>query len=444
MVNDTRSTLVLERYRLLDQLAVGGTARVYRARDEQLDRHVAVKLLHPHILPDDTSRRRMAAEARAAAGLSHPGIATVFDVDTDPEAPAIVMELVDGPPLSDRLLEGPMPPRDVARLGADVADALFHAHRRGIVHRDVKPGNILVERRSGRARLVDFGIAHSLAAGAESLTQTGTALGTPRYMAPEQMAGGKVGPRTDLWSLGVVLHQALTGQVPFDGATPLAIAEQQRSGPPPMPGVDEPLASIVAACLSYDMAARPLDAGALATALRAWLDGGLDVTTLTQAGVVPVIPGQPAGDPAETLAAPALAASGASAPAPAEPSPRAPRKILPLVAGAALLAIGLGAAALASGLNPAVADAPPTPTATPVATPDWTATLLADYREACGERLDEAELDGMHREEAEAFVDEEIGKCLEEAEEDDDRPGTGRGPKKDNGNGRGNDDKEDN
>ena len=186
---DTQPRLVLGRYRLLDQIAVGGTARVFRARDEQLDRDVAVKLLHPHLLPDDTARRRLAAEARAAAGLSHPGIATVYDVDTHPAAPAIVMELVDGEPLSARLAHGPMPPGAVARLGTELADALLHAHRRGIVHRDVKPGNILLERGSGRARLVDFGIAHSLAAGAESLTQTGTALGTPRYMSPEQMAG---------------------------------------------------------------------------------------------------------------------------------------------------------------------------------------------------------------------------------------------------------------
>ena len=426
MVIYTQQTLVLGRYRLLDQIAMGGTARVYRARDEQLDRDVAVKLLHPHLLPDDTSRRRLAAEARAAAGLSHPGIATVYDVDTDPDAPAIVMELVDGEPLSVRLAAGPMPPREVARLGAEVADALFHAHRRGIVHRDVKPGNLLLERGTGRARLVDFGIAHSLAMGAESLTQTGTALGTPRYMAPEQMAAGKVGPRTDLWCLGAVMYQALTGRVPFDGATPLTIADQQRDGPAPMAGIDPGLASLVIACLSYRVERRPLDAGALATSLRGWLDGAsLEATTQTLA------------------VAPAVAAAHEPEPA-AQPAGRTrgrPRGVA-LLAGATLLALVLLGGVVASGLVPGVAEAPD-PTATPRPTPNWTAALLADYREACGEPLDRDELEGMTRTEAEEDVGERIGECLADADEDDDEgPGRGKdkGKGKGNGNGGGNGD----
>ncbi len=422
-------TLVLGRYRLLDQIAMGGTARVYRAHDQQLDREVAVKLLHPHLLPDETSRRRLAAEARAAAGLSqHPGIATVYDVDPDPQAPAIVMELVDGEPLSTGLAKGPMEPRAVARLGAEVADALYHAHRRGIVHRDVKPGNILLERDTGRARLVDFGISHSLAAGAESLTQTGTALGTPRYMAPEQMAGGRIGPRTDLWSLGAVLYQALTGRVPFDGPAPLAIAEQQRAGAlPPVDGLDPALGAIVMACLSYDIADRPLDAAALAVALRGWAEGaGLEATTQALA-VAPIatevaMPSAPEVEPA-------------AAPAPARPIRRRPV----LVGGAALLVLVLVGAAVVSGLDPSVAQAPEA-TATPRPTPNWPAALLADYREACGEGLDRDELDGLTRREAEADVGERIDDCLAEAERADDEPGRGRGKgrhkDKEEGNGR--------
>jgi len=204
----TTDSLILGRYRLDREIAAGGTARVWRARDTQQGRAVAVKLLHPHLLPDATSRRRLEGEARAAEALSHPAIAAVYDVSGPDEDPALVMELVDGEPLSKRLeRNGPMAPKAAAALVADVAEALYHAHQRGIVHRDVKPANILVERRSGRARLIDFGIAHSLEAASQDLTRTGTSLGTPRYMAPEQLAGDPVGPRTDLWGLGAVLYR---------------------------------------------------------------------------------------------------------------------------------------------------------------------------------------------------------------------------------------------
>ena len=164
-------------------------------------------------------------------------------------------------------------PKAAAALAADVAEALFHAHQQGIVHRDVKPANILVERRSGRARLIDFGIAHSLEAASNDLTRTGTSLGTPRYMAPEQLAGDPIGPRTDLWGLGAVLYQALSGRVPFDGATPLAIATQQQAGAPPL-DVDPALAAVVIALpVDSRIDDRPIHAGAVAQALRAWIDG---------------------------------------------------------------------------------------------------------------------------------------------------------------------------
>ncbi|MGH2457079.1 MAG: serine/threonine-protein kinase, partial [Candidatus Limnocylindria bacterium] len=241
-----RKKRVLNRYRLVEQIAAGGTAHVWRAVDEQLDRQVAVKLLHPHLLPDETSRLRLAAEARAAAGLSHPGIAAVYDVSAGGSQPALVMELVDGDSLATRLRrDGPLEPRQAARLVIQVAEALYHAHQRGVIHRDVKPGNILLERESGRARLIDFGISHSLEAGTDQLTATGTSLGTPRYMAPEQLAGEPVVPRTDLWGLGAVLHECLTGRPAFDGASPLAIARRQLAGPPDLDGLPPPLAALV-------------------------------------------------------------------------------------------------------------------------------------------------------------------------------------------------------
>src|ERR687896_1447861 len=264
---------ILDRYRLTERLASGGSAEVWRARDEQLQRDVAVKLLHPHLLPDKRSRDRLVAEARAAASLSHPGIVGIYDVDVSGEAPALVMELVDGEPLAARLdREGPLPPREAARIVAEVSEALFHAHKRGVVHRDVKPGNILLER-DGRARLVDFGIAHSLAETAERLTLTGTVIGTLRYMGPEQLTGEPITPRTDLYGLGTVLHEALTGRAPFPSRTPVGLVEAQRAGPPTMDDVDPALASLARACLAFDPAGRPLHAGALADALRAWLAG---------------------------------------------------------------------------------------------------------------------------------------------------------------------------
>ncbi|MGH2358625.1 MAG: serine/threonine-protein kinase, partial [Candidatus Limnocylindria bacterium] len=265
--------LILDRYRLTERFAVGGSAEVWRARDENLERDVAVKLLHPHLLPDERSRGRMAAEARAVAALSHPGIVGVYDVDVAGEVPALVMELVEGESLSARLeRDGPLPAADAARIVAEVSDALYHAHQRGVVHRDVKPGNILLSR-DGRARLVDFGIAHSLAPSAERLTQTGNVMGTLRYMAPEQLAGGDIGPRTDLYGLGTVLHEALTGQPPFAAATPVALAEAQRGPLPAMEGIDPALVAVTHACLALEPTQRPLHAGALADSLRAWLAG---------------------------------------------------------------------------------------------------------------------------------------------------------------------------
>ena len=212
------------------------------------------------------------------------------------------MELVDGEPLSARLArDGPMAPEQAVQLAAEVADALYHAHQRGIVHRDVKPANILIEAGSGRARLIDFGIAHSLELAAQPLTRTGTTIGTPRYMAPEQLAGEPIGPRTDLWGLGAILYEALTGKPPFDGTTHLAIAKQQAEGPPNMPDVDPVLAALVRDCLAVDIADRPLHAGAVAAALRAWLEASASsAATLTsprrsRAGPAPYASQPPGG-----------------------------------------------------------------------------------------------------------------------------------------------------
>ncbi|MDQ2689521.1 MAG: serine/threonine protein kinase, partial [Chloroflexota bacterium] len=252
--------LILDRYRLVERLASGGSAEVWRAHDEQLDRPVAVKRLHPHLLPDAASRARLVAEARAVAALAHPVVVGIYDVDPSGESPALVMELVEGESLSARIeRDGPLPERQAAATVADLAEALYHAHQRGVIHRDVKAGNVLLGT-DGRTRLVDFGIAHSLAASAERLTLTGTVIGTLHSMAPEQLTGGPITPRTDLYGLGVVLHQALTGRPPFATSSPVALAQAQQAGPPSLDGVDPALAAVVAGCLSYAPADRPLHA----------------------------------------------------------------------------------------------------------------------------------------------------------------------------------------
>ena len=154
-------------------------------------------------------------------------------------------------------------------MTADVAEALYHAHQRGVIHRDVKPGNVLLAA-DGRTRLVDFGIAHSLATSAERLTLTGTVIGTLHAMSPEQLSDGPITPRTDLYGLGVVLAEALTGRQPYPASSPVALADAQRAGRPDLDGIDEALAAVVAGCLAYDPANRPLHAGALATAFAGW------------------------------------------------------------------------------------------------------------------------------------------------------------------------------
>ncbi|MGZ6260908.1 MAG: serine/threonine-protein kinase, partial [Candidatus Limnocylindrales bacterium] len=205
--------LVAQRYRLAQRLAAGASATVWLARDERLGRPVAVKVLHTHLLPDAISRERFMAEARAAAVLSHPGIVSVHDVVSDGELPAIVLEYVAGSSLAARLARrGRLAPREAARIAAEVAEALDYAHRHGIVHRDVKPGNILVDG-DGRALLVDFGIARSLQDAARD-TSSGVVVGTLRYMAPEQLQDGPTTPAGDIYALGVVLYEMLVGHPP--------------------------------------------------------------------------------------------------------------------------------------------------------------------------------------------------------------------------------------
>ena len=405
--------LILGRYRLTERIASGGSAEVWRAIDEQLGREVAVKRLHPHLLPDEASRKRLAAEARSAAGLSHPVIVGIYDVDSTGESAALVMELVDGESLGTRIgRAGPLDPRRAVAITADVAEALFHAHQRGVIHRDVKPGNVLLAN-DGRTRLVDFGIAHSLAASAERLTLTGTVIGTLHAMSPEQLAAGPITPRTDLYGLGVVLHEALTGRQPYPTSSPVALADAQRAGPPELAGIEPALASVITACLAYDPEQRPLHAGALAVALREWLAGN-------PSGALALAP--VASPSAPTQAIPVVPPrSPVSAPTPASPPPARRAGLLLTVAALAALVIvgGVALAALRPGAGPPLAstEATPSPTATVPATPvvaEWLPGLVDQVARRCDEETTsdaEEQMATMSEEEARDYADELAKEC---------------------------------
>ena len=255
--------LLTGRYRLDEQIAVGGTGQVWRAADTVLGRAVAVKLLRPEYAGHAETLARFRAEARHAAKLAHPGIVQVFDYGlAGPEgAPFLVMELVDGPSLADVAARGPLGPSRVLDMIAQVAAALAAAHAAGLVHRDIKPANLLLAP-DGTVKITDFGIAH--AAGSAPLTRTGTLPGTPGYLAPERAMGGPASPASDLYSLGVVAWECLAGASPFTG-TPLEIASAHahRDLPPLPAGVPASMAGLVAELTAKDHAARPRSAAAV-------------------------------------------------------------------------------------------------------------------------------------------------------------------------------------
>jgi beta-lactam-binding protein with PASTA domain/tRNA A-37 threonylcarbamoyl transferase component Bud32 len=223
-----------DRYELTHLIARGGMAEVYRARDRLLDRAVALKVLFPELSVDRAFVERFRREAQAAAKLSHPNIVPVFDWGEDAGSYFIVMEFVDGRALSAVLREsGPLDPTRAAEIAVLVAAALASAHRHGVVHRDIKPGNVLITE-DGQVKVTDFGIARAVNT-EESLTQTGAVMGTATYFSPEQAEGIGVDARTDIYSLGVVLFEMLTGRPPFLGDTPVSVAGKHVRDIPPLP-----------------------------------------------------------------------------------------------------------------------------------------------------------------------------------------------------------------
>jgi len=264
------------RYRLIEPLARGGMATVWIAEDPVLSRQVAVKVLRADLAADDATRVRFRHEAIAAAKLSHPNIVSTFDTGDDDGIAYIVMELIHGPTLRDLIDQrGGLAVSDVIRIGKQVADALDAAHRAGLVHRDVKPANVLVPA-SGPVKVTDFGIAK--AAGGDDLTRTGTVMGTARYLSPEQVNGRPTDARTDVYALGLLMYEALCGHPPFGGDTDIATAMARLTTSAPAvraerPEVSAALDDVIHQCLARQPASRFASAAAVRDALeRARLD----------------------------------------------------------------------------------------------------------------------------------------------------------------------------
>ncbi|NUQ02123.1 MAG: Stk1 family PASTA domain-containing Ser/Thr kinase, partial [Armatimonadetes bacterium] len=281
-----------ERYQVHERIGEGGMALVYRATDLRLSRSVAIKMLRPQFANDPEFVARFEQEARAAAGLTHPHIASVFDTGEDGEKHYIVMELLHPFTLKDLIARNPngrLAPDEAARIAGQIASALALAHQKGVVHRDIKPQNILFTD-DGLVKVTDFGIARALAAA--SGTATGTILGSPHYISPEQASGQPAGPASDLYSLGVVLYEMLSGKPPYAGETPIAIAVQHlRSSPAPLaslvPGLPPQLLRVVEKATARDPAQR----FASAEQFRQALAGAPVPDDLAQTTVMPALAG---------------------------------------------------------------------------------------------------------------------------------------------------------
>jgi len=260
------------RYHIQAPVGRGGMSVVYLARDLRLDRQVAIKLLPPDLAADAACRQRFLREARTAAGLAHPNIVPIFSVHEVGEFVFFSMAYVAGETLAQRVAtRGPLAPDEGARLLTEVGDALAYAHARGIVHRDVKPDNVLIDMATGRALLADFGIAHVSPDGRAS-APAGAVLGTAAFMSPEQARGEPVDARSDVYSLGVVAYYALSGRLPFDAATDAATLVLHITEPaPPLraaaPAISPRLAQVVDRCLAKDPWARFADVAALVRAV---------------------------------------------------------------------------------------------------------------------------------------------------------------------------------
>jgi eukaryotic-like serine/threonine-protein kinase len=322
-----QDTLLGDRYRLDRRIAIGGMGEVWRAEDIVLSRTVAVKVLKSELTQERTFLERFRTEARTTASLQANGIANVFDygeVASGDDIPVayLVMEYVDGEPLSAQLArDGRLPAARVLEIIRQAALALAEAHRVGMVHRDVKPGNLLVRRSDGAVKITDFGIAR--AADAVPLTQNGMVVGTAQYFSPEQAEGRVVGPPSDVYSLGVVAYECLAGRLPFLADSPVTVAMMQiRDVPPALPpDVPGPVQALVMRILAKDPRQRFADGAELAEAVRAVQEG----RPIPPPRPFPTPPPAPQPGPAQPgRAQPGLAQPGPSQPGLAQPGPSQP------------------------------------------------------------------------------------------------------------------------
>jgi len=380
VANPRKARIIGDRYQLGRVIGRGGMATIHEAMDLRLERPVAVKLLRPEAAADADLADRFRREALAATVLRHPNIVACLDTGTDDGQPYLVMDLVDGEDLAARLKRGGrLAPTHAARIGLDVARALGVAHVRGIVHRDVKPGNILLAS-DGRAMVTDFGIAR-LAADAEA-ARPGTTLGSVHYFSPEQAKGATTTPASDVYGLGLVLYEAMTGARAFGGETTDAIALARIGATPPSPRSIRPevpvdLDAVVRRALAPEPADRYANGNAMATALEAAMQTADDAspTTIVSTPVVADVPPEPSTHPERpararprTTAAPRSRRQGRGRSAPSGVL-IALLALIGIVGGAiAVAALAGGSRTLDSG-SPASEAAVETPTRTPKPTP---------------------------------------------------------------------------
>jgi eukaryotic-like serine/threonine-protein kinase len=364
------------RYRLGERLGYGGMGEVFAAHDLRLDREVALKLLREDLAEQDGMRERVVAEARLAARLTHPHVVGVLDTGEQGGRPFVVMERLSGRTLRDELADGRMPAERVRDVGLQVLRALAAAHELGIVHRDVKPGNVL-DAGVGTWKVADFGIAKWVHAD-ETLTGTGELLGSPSYLAPERIEGHQAGPASDLYAVGVLLYEALCGRKPFEGDDPFALATAIRDGvfePPTsvLPDADPGIVAVIETAMRLDPADRYESAEQMAAALLGEIaqpseDATVtmatqrsDDTTATMATPLPRADLEPKPEPkpepggADTVPVPRMDRTARlpyQAPAPPPARPRRYPKTALIVAGAVLAVVVVTILALAAFTGP--------------------------------------------------------------------------------------------
>ncbi|WP_329395134.1 serine/threonine protein kinase [Streptomyces lydicus] len=358
------------RYELSALLGQGGMGQVWIGYDRRLDRRVGVKLLRPDRVagtPDgEEMRRRFVRECRVTAQVDHPGLVTVHDAGSDDEDLYLVMQYVDGADLSDHLAEhDPYPWPWAVSVAAQLCAVLASVHAVPIVHRDLKPRNVMI-RPDGSLVVLDLGIASALDTDTTRLTHTGSPIGSPAYMAPEQAMGGAVGPHTDLYALGVLLHELLSGEVPFAGSTALGVLHRHlHEEPVPVrhlrPDVPEALEALVLHLLRKDPEARPADAQEVYQALAPLLPTAATGPQAAAAPLAPMDPTRPfrqphAPWPARSTAAPAPAATPTAVSTPLLPSVPGPRAADPRTSALSGIPAAFGPAPSYPGARPAAAD----------------------------------------------------------------------------------------